>query len=422
VDFDRLWDLAIRPALDSLGYDPVRADQDLGALIIQELIERLAISDLVVAEVSIGSANVYYELGIRHAAQARGCVMIAADWAQPLFDISQMRQIRYPLPAQTISDQTADEIKRVLLEQIPKLAAGASPFYQALPGFPENLESARVAAFRGALHQLSEFQAAVHATRCAPKSECKKRALALRQQYYAGGPIQQVVALELLYVLRDCTEWKIMLEFLDQLPQDIRELPVVQEQRALALSKSGDHATAVGALQELIRLKGESSERRGLLGGRYKKLYTLASDAAEKKKYLNAAIREYELGMKADLNDYYPASNLARLYRIRNEKGDQEQARVAAAVTLLGCERSRERKGGDPWLKPTLLAAAFDAGNVKSARKLAGEVTAEGPAAWQLETVISDLETALKFQEGERAAALGQILAELKSLVPAAVN
>ena len=35
VDFDRLWRAAIRPALEELGYDPVRADQDLGALIVQ---------------------------------------------------------------------------------------------------------------------------------------------------------------------------------------------------------------------------------------------------------------------------------------------------------------------------------------------------------------------------------------------------
>src|SRR3712207_2270409 len=69
VDFDRLWRSAIQPALDTLGYDPVRADQDLGALIIHEMIERLAISDLVVADLSIPNGNVYYEVGIRHAAK-----------------------------------------------------------------------------------------------------------------------------------------------------------------------------------------------------------------------------------------------------------------------------------------------------------------------------------------------------------------
>ena len=98
VDFDRLWAAAYRPAIEQLGYEAVRADQDLGALIITEMIERLAFSDLVLADVSIGNANVYYEIGVRHAASACGCVMLGADWAEPLFDLNQMRQLRLPLP------------------------------------------------------------------------------------------------------------------------------------------------------------------------------------------------------------------------------------------------------------------------------------------------------------------------------------
>src|SRR2546421_5342742 len=114
VDFDRLWEAALKPAIEAMGYEPVRADQDLGALIIQEMIERLAISDLVIADVSIANANVYYEIGIRHAAKQHGCVMIAADWARPLFDINQMRQLRYPLPSEIIDEPTAIEIQNTL--------------------------------------------------------------------------------------------------------------------------------------------------------------------------------------------------------------------------------------------------------------------------------------------------------------------
>ena len=98
INFDRLWEAALRPGIDAAGYEPVRANEDVGALIINEMIERLAISDLVVADVSIPNGNVYYEVGIRHAAQPQGCLMTAADWAKPLFDIEQMREIRYPLP------------------------------------------------------------------------------------------------------------------------------------------------------------------------------------------------------------------------------------------------------------------------------------------------------------------------------------
>ena len=50
VDFNAPWERAFRPMIEKPGYLPVRADQDLGALLIQEMIERLAIADLVIAE------------------------------------------------------------------------------------------------------------------------------------------------------------------------------------------------------------------------------------------------------------------------------------------------------------------------------------------------------------------------------------
>jgi hypothetical protein len=49
--------------IKDVGYDPVRADQDVGALIITQMIERLYFADLVLAEMAIPNGNVYYEVG-----------------------------------------------------------------------------------------------------------------------------------------------------------------------------------------------------------------------------------------------------------------------------------------------------------------------------------------------------------------------
>jgi hypothetical protein len=43
---------------------------------------------------------------------------------------------------------------------------------------------------------------------------------------------------------------------------------------------------------------------------------------AEKRRYLGKAIESYEKGMQLDLNDYYPTSNLPRLYRARGDEDD----------------------------------------------------------------------------------------------------
>jgi hypothetical protein len=80
IDFNALWDKAFAPTIQSLGYEPVRADQDTGALIITQMIERLYFADLVLADMTIPNGNVYYEVGVRHAAKEIGCVLLAADW------------------------------------------------------------------------------------------------------------------------------------------------------------------------------------------------------------------------------------------------------------------------------------------------------------------------------------------------------
>ena len=49
-----------------------------------------------------------------------------------------------------------------------------------------------------------------------------------------------------------------------------------------------------------------------------------------------------------------------------------------------------------PRLRPTLLGAAFDAGNIEKASQLAKEVAAEGPVAWQLEITLSDLKISVQ--------------------------
>ena len=416
VDFDRLWQAAIRPAIEDIGYAPVRADQDLGALIIQEMIERLALSDLVVADLTTPNGNVYYEVGVRHVAKRNGCVLIAAEWAQPLFDMTQMRQIRYPLPEESIQDETAQKIRGILSKAIPMLASGESPFHGALPGYPD-IDVNRATALRDTLRRLSEFQAAVNAARSMPEADRRVRALELQNLYTDGGPVPAAVALELLYLLRDSADWNGTLEFINSLTQDVQQLRVVQEQKALAQSKAGDHHTAIGALRELIRVGGDTSERRGLLGGRYKKLWASETDAAQKAHYLGQAILEYEKGMKLDLNDYYPASNLTRLYRERNKPGDDDRARAAATITVAGCERAALRNPDDKWLKPTLLGAAFDAGDVTKARELADQVINEGAAPFHLETTIADLRLAIKRHDEVRAHDLGEIVKELEALV-----
>jgi tetratricopeptide (TPR) repeat protein len=420
IDFDALWNKVYLPVIGELGYEPVRADQDTGASIILEMLERLFFSDLVVADMILPNGNVYYEVGIRHASRPTGCVLVSADWTRPLFDVNQMRRLTFPLPEGAITDGTAAVVRDALMKGARVLADGTSPMYAHIPGFPDprKVDPSRAQSIRAQLDALSAFQTRVREARLvSDRARRRALALALRDEYPADRPMAHAVALELVALLRDCVGWGETIAYIDALPESIRQLDVVQEQRSLARSKSGDHELAIAALEELIERRGDSSERRGLIGGRYKKLADAAraaGDAAAARDRLDLAIESYDRGMRLDLNDFYPSSNLPFLYRERGEPGDDQRAVLAAQVARLACERDAQNE----WSKPTLLTLAFFEQDVERAREYARAVRRAGPQVWKLDTTIDTLERSVACtDDAARKQQLSAILAELKSLL-----
>jgi hypothetical protein len=378
-------------------------------------------SDLVVADITIGNANVYYEIGVRHAAQQYGCVLVSADWAKVLFDIDQMPRLVYTLDEGTITDETASTIRGQIVGGLKGLAGGESPVYQALPGFPHSaLDDHRRTDFQSDMEELNELLGRMRGIERTVDEETRRRnALALRDELVQEGAMRDGVTLRVMELLRDAVGWTEMVEWIDQMPQNLRTRPFVQEQKLLAVSKSGEPMKAIGALEQLIETAGDSSERQGLIGGRYKKLYDTASpDDPQRIVYLQRAIDHYERGTKLDLNDYYPSSNLPRLYRERGHPGDDDKARIAGVIAMLACERAGAINPDDEWLRPTLLGAAFDAESVPRAQALAVKVQMESAGMWKLETTIRDLRRATEQASQEHRAGLVAVFNQLNAMLP----
>ena len=119
--------------------------------------------------------------------------------------------------------------------------------------------------------------------------------------------------------------------------------------------------------------------------------------------------------MDLDLNDYYCSCNLPRLYRLRNRKGDEERAQSVLKIVIAACERAKRRGTTDEWLRPTLLGAAFDAGDADKAEELADDVAAEGAARWKLDSVLNDLESSIgQVEDNERRIRLVAVIAAFK--------
>lgn len=417
INFDALWDRALRPAVEELGYEPVRADQDVGALIIHEMLERLYFSDLVLAEMTIPNGNVYYEVGIRHACKSTGCVLLAADWSKQLFDVAQMRTIRYPLAVSEVDDQAARIVRDAVLRSLPPLVTGSSPIYDVLPGYPAAVDPKRASVMRRQLEVLSEFQSRMSEIRIAPQSKREEMTARLIADYSAGPSMPAAVAHGLLKLFQSIGAWQRILDLVTLLPKQMTRQANVIELTNLAKSKLGSHVEAIAALEALIRDSGPTSEREGLLAGRYKKLSNQMT-GADKQRHLNNAIKHYELGMMLDLNDYYPSSNLSRLYCERGLKGDAEKARNVAQVVYFACQRGKQRNASDEWLRPTQLGAAFDAADVDAAEELYLEILQEDPAAWKLESTLDDCERSLRYATDEaKHAALSDVLKRLRKLL-----
>lgn len=399
INFDRLYSEIFEPVLNELGYDVERADQDDGALIIKQMIERLAYSDLVVADMSIPNGNVYYEVGIRHASRDRGCVMVSADWSKQLFDTDQMRGVRYPLLEGSITSETAKAAKEFLLAGIPGLADGFSPFFDTIehkPVNPENFEGLEV--FNEHTRKIHELKGRFHAIDEYSEDEAKEVALKLRDELLGLAEVPSYLLKQFIPILRDNAGWQETLDYIVQLNSDLRDDEWVEEQRLLTISQAVDNETGIGALEQLIATQGMTAERGGLLGGMQKRLWTqyeAAGDTRMAREKLNKAIKAYTDGMQSDLNDFYPSSNLPLLLKARGRASDLEKAQHIASLVVQQVERALGINDNNEWARQTLLVAAFNAQNVDKAEELADRVEDEGGSSWKLASTLRDLKASL---------------------------
>ncbi|MFN0244038.1 MAG: TRAFs-binding domain-containing protein [Planctomycetota bacterium] len=417
VDFDRLWDAALMPAIQRLGYAPIRADAEAGSVIVKDMLNRLKHSDLVVADVSIPNGNVYYEVGIRHVAREKRCVLLAADWFQPLFDINAFRILTYPLADGNVPADQAAAIEKHLVASLPAFVDTATPYHTLVDAEVQK-------AFAEEAERLSRFQVELGTVRQMRKGDARSAKIEelVREHSHAARLVPEV-ALELVSLIRDMSDWKSVCAFIETLPSSTRATATVREQHYLALSKLGRHAEAIAGLEDLIASSGPSPERCGLLGGRYKVRYDEAVATRKSKsgsmpshdeaRNLTKAIEAYERGFLLDLNEYYCSSNLPALLRERGGNGDRERADAIETLVIVACRRAEERKSQDPWLLDSLFGALFRRGDVASVDEIADRIVSGVP--WRLDATLKDADRWLAQAPLEKREPLSRIVERLRA-------
>src|SRR6187551_1703485 len=96
IDFDKVYYSYIKPAILLAGLEPIRADEEKGGGFIHKpMYERLMFCDFAVADLSFANANVFYELGIRHALKPYTTVSIFEKNTKLPFDTAPLRTKPY---------------------------------------------------------------------------------------------------------------------------------------------------------------------------------------------------------------------------------------------------------------------------------------------------------------------------------------
>ena len=95
IDFDKIWKSIIQPSIPE-EYDYIRADElKRSGPIDRNYIELLINSEMVLADLTFGNANVYYELGMRHVLSRKGTVLIAQSGTKLPFDVRNQSVLYY---------------------------------------------------------------------------------------------------------------------------------------------------------------------------------------------------------------------------------------------------------------------------------------------------------------------------------------
>ena len=135
IDFDRVAKELIDPALTRLGFTGRDTIEILKQGNIRiDMIQRLLTADLVVADISIHNANVFYELGVRHALRGKRTLLLHSNQGGAFpFDLQTDRHFIYD------KDQPEESLRDLTLALRQALASEDqdSPVFRSLPDLLE---------------------------------------------------------------------------------------------------------------------------------------------------------------------------------------------------------------------------------------------------------------------------------------------
>lgn len=395
IDFDAVYKDLIAPAIIDADIEPLRADEEMtGGIIHKPMFERLILCEYAVADLTTANANVFYELGLRHAVRPWSTVLLFSKGGSQLpFDVAPLRAMPYELGSDGIP-VNIEVTKTALAERLRearRLAADKpatdSPIYQLVEDYP-NIAHEKTDVFREKVRYSAEIKEKLAVAR----GQGVEAIRTLEKDLGTISELESGVVIDLFLSYRSVKGWQEMVDLIKKMPRPLASTVMVQEQSALALNRLERREEAEQVLTELLKNRGPSSETYGILGRVYKDRWeeALKKDArALARGLLDKAIGAYLKGFETDWRDAYPGINAVTLMELK----EPPDVRREKLVTVVSYAVERRMAAGKPdyWDYATQLELAVLARDEQVASDALGNALASIREKWEPETTLRNL-------------------------------
>jgi tetratricopeptide (TPR) repeat protein len=406
VDFDAVYNNLLAPAIADAGMEPLRADEEMtGGVIHKPMFERLILCEYAVADLTTANANVFYELGLRHAVRPWSTVLLFSKGGSQLpFDVAPLRAIPYQLhPDGSPADITATkstltgrlaEARRLALDE----PAADSPIYQLVEDYP-NVSHEKTDVFREQVRYSAERKEKLAVAR----SQGLDAVRAMETELEPLSDLESGVVIDLFLSYRSVEGWQEMVELVQKMPRPLALTVMVQEQLALALNRLGQREEAEQVLNRLLESRGPSSETYGILGRVYKDRWEETQKKGERiaaRGFLDKAIGAYLKGFETDWRDAYPGVNAVTLMELK-EPPDPRREKIIPVVSY-AVERRVAAGKPDYWDYATQLELAVLGRDEQAALDALGHALTSVREKWTPGTTLRNLRLIREAREGRQ--------------------
>ncbi|WP_089405057.1 TRAFs-binding domain-containing protein [Geodermatophilus saharensis] len=419
IDFRAVYDRLIVPAITEAGMEPLRADEDPESrgIFQKSMFERLVVCEFALADLSTGNANVYYELGVRHALRPYSTVLIFREGYRLPLDVAHGSALSYPVGPNGEPEDVAGTTNRLVTRlRAARDARVDSPVHQLVTGLPVlEVDHERIDSFRMHADREEQLRRRLERARRTGLEDVRLVEADLgRTEDLALRP-----AIDLLVTYRSLSAWQDMTRVVRGLAKPVARVELVQQLFAWALNRAEEDAEAEAVLNDLLARR-PSSETYGLLGRVYKDRWERARGAARRSGLLGRAIDAYVKGFESDWRDLYPGVNAVLLMSLSSPPHER-MAELLPVVSWASRRRlARQDREPDYWDHATDLALGVLTGDRARAHKELECALAVVRDRFEPETTARDLSFVSEAMRahGEDATWVEEIVEELRSEGP----